>query len=113
MIIWHGWGILAALIPYFSILFTEIIVEKIFQDKFYYQNNSWPMYLGLIIGIVLVYLLSLYLSKEKGRVVVDKQTGKELILKNKHTLFFIDIKYWPYILLLLTIYLFVKDFFKL
>jgi hypothetical protein len=36
--------------------------------------------------------------RRPARVVIDKQTGHEIALKNKHDLFFVPLRYWPPIL---------------
>jgi hypothetical protein len=48
-------------------------------------------------------------SEREGKVVIDRETGKEIVLKAEHSLFFINVKYWSYIIFALgIIFSFVK-----
>ena len=49
----------------------------------------------------MVTALGLYLRGKGGRVVVDKQTGREIVLRRRHTLFFIPIEYWGLVVVVL------------
>jgi hypothetical protein len=49
--------------------------------------------------LTLVSLLSNHLETRPGRVI-DKTTGQELTLRDKHDLFFVPLRYWPMILVL-------------
>lgn len=109
MLIWSGLGFLVALITFFSLFLTQKVVGEIFSDPQYYSVNGWPKLLGFLVAAGVTYLLSLRFSRNKGRVLIDKVTGKEVVFKRRHTLFFIDIKYWPLILIAVGIvFLFVK-----
>jgi hypothetical protein len=38
-------------------------------------------------------------TPSEERAVIDKQTGQEIVLRQRHTLFWIPIKYWTFIIL--------------
>ena len=68
-------------------------------------DNKEPFWLalGLLVTALEVFLLDQYLKKtEKGRAVREKSTGREMILKPNHSLYFINIKYWPIIFMILS-----------
>jgi hypothetical protein len=46
-----------------------------------------------------VWVLSQQLAKRPVRTVIDKATGQELTLGERHDLFFVPLRYWPGILL--------------
>lgn len=99
MIIWNGFGFIAFVIPFFTLIATEIFVEGMFQDSEYYQMNNWPAFLGLLVSAAIIYFINkMYLSKNLEKTVIDKETGKEIVLKDKHAMFWIDLKYWPAII---------------
>lgn len=99
MLIWSRWGILAAVIPFVCMLVVEMVVNRIFGFG-YFDSNRWPRVLGMWLGAAGVYVVNSYLKKtQKGVVMIEKETGREVVLKSKDSLFFIDIKYWPLILI--------------
>jgi hypothetical protein len=53
----------------------------------------------LIVSAAICWFLGDYLRKRPGRVVIDKQSGKEFTLNKAHTLFLIPVRWWAPILL--------------
>jgi nitrate reductase gamma subunit len=97
MIIWKGWGILVALIGFGSLVVTEGVVESATQDTTFYQTHGWVQALAITIAAALVYLLARRLDRQPGRVLLDPSTGQDVILKTNHSLFFVPVRFWPYI----------------
>lgn len=101
MIIWRGWGILSIVILFVSAIATEFISEAIVGNDQFYNTNSMMMPLAFAIGGILNYVISEKFFKSTEKVVIDKETGEEAILRNSHTLFFIPMKYWSFIFIAL------------
>lgn len=109
MIIWTGLGFIVAVVAFLMLVLTEFSVEAFFKDQSYYQTHGWPKLVALAVAGLIVLALGKRLNTKAGKVLIEKDTGKELILKKKHSLFFIDMEYWGYILFVLgVIFLFVK-----
>ena len=98
MIIWRGWGILAVLIPFATLILVQVSVGAIFGDPQFYQKNDWPKGAALLLSAVAVYFIGYYLNHQPGRTVIDKATGRELVLRRVHSLFFIPMEYWAFAL---------------
>lgn len=98
MIIWRGLGIVVPIIAFFVCLCVELLVRSHFGAN-YYQREGWPIFLALSISGVICWALGTMLEKRPGKVVIEKETGKEIILKNSHDLFFIPIKFWGLIMI--------------
>jgi len=49
----------------------------------------------MLVAAALTYGLHRLLLLQKGRVMIDKQTGQEIVLRSNHSLFFIPVKWWP------------------
>jgi hypothetical protein len=110
MIIWKGAGFIVAVVTFLILVLTELSVEALFKDETYYQKNGWPKLLALFLAGYIVLLIGKYLNKKEGKVLIEKETGKEVILKAEHSLFFINVEYWGYILFILgVIFFFVRD----
>lgn len=103
MIIWSGLGFLVPIIGLGCLFLAQVATGSLFQDTAYYQNNGWPKLAGLLTAAALTYLLSTLLDRQPGRAVIDKTTGRELVLKPRHSLFFVPLKYWSYVFVALGI----------
>jgi hypothetical protein len=110
MIIWKGAGFIVAVVAFLMLLLTELSVEALFKDDSYYQTHGWPKLLAFVIAGCIVLVIGKYLNKKDDKVLIEKETGKEIVLKSEHSLFFIRVEYWGYILVVLgVIFFFVKS----
>lgn len=108
MLIWSGAGFMVAVAAFLCLLLTELAVESWFNDDTYYQKHGWPKLFAFVIAGCLVLMLGKYLNRRPGRVRIDKETGEEVMVKSNHSLFFIKVEYWGYILWILgVIFLFI------
>ena len=98
MIFWQGAGIVVFV--FLGVYFVSInaLVSKIWGDD-YYSEHTWPMSLAFVLSAVSCWYLGRYLHKKGARTVVDKETGEELILEQKHTCMFVKVEYWAFIYL--------------
>lgn len=94
MIIWSGFGFLVAVIGFAALIFTELASEKITGNNQFYQQHGWVILIGMLVAAALTYGLHRLLLLQKGRAVIDKETGQEIILRANHSLFFIPVKWW-------------------
>lgn len=108
MIIWNGLGFLVAIITFLLLLLTEYITELLFRDESYYQAHAWPKLLALSLAGAVIGPLGMYLNRKQGKVMIEKETGKEVLIKPDHTFFFIRMEYWgPILFILGVIFLFI------
>ncbi|MFW5431719.1 MAG: hypothetical protein ACKE5M_00555 [Methylophilaceae bacterium] len=100
MIVWQGFGFLAALIP--------IILLVLFDmggTEMTYGTEA-----ALIISAIVVYLVGRKLNSKPGKVLVDPETNQEVELKNKHTLFWIPMEWFGLVIAAAGCYTFIKHF---
>lgn len=97
MIIWSGLGFLVFVFVFTSSLLFQLITNYLL-GKDYWEQHKWPLGLSLLVAAAASWYLGNFLGGRKSRVLIDKQTGKEVVLRNKHALFFIDMKWWGPIL---------------
>ena len=58
----------------------------------------------------IIYLVwNLFNNKEED-IFVNKKTGEETTLKQKHTFFFVEMQYWSYFIFFIGIVLVIKGF---
>lgn len=89
MIIWKGFGILVPLIAIFG-----IVVGTVVAGMFGFAE------MGLGIGLGLAAIGNFFIWKainaQPGKVLVDPQTGEQVMLKPTHSLFFIPAGFWTW-----------------
>ncbi|MBD8892950.1 hypothetical protein [Roseibium litorale] len=98
-LIWRGWGLLlplgAALGGIFGVMAASVLSGTSVSDLM-----AGVISLGACLGAYgVVRLLE---GTDKGRAVIDKQTGQEILLVRGDSLFFIKVRYWFYLLALIT-----------
>jgi hypothetical protein len=101
MIIWNGLGYLVAVVGFAALILTEVLAEKITGDDQFYQQHGWVILIGMLVAAASTYGLHRLLPLQKGRVVIDKETGQEMVLRSNHSLFFIPVKWWPLVFVVL------------
>lgn len=90
MIIWQGFGFLGALIPIGCYVLSAFLVRAV-AGADYLTVHSWPGAFGTLVGAGLVWLIGEKLNGP-GRSLLDPQTGQTVVLRKRHTLFFIPLQ---------------------
>jgi hypothetical protein len=106
MVIWSGLGFLVAVVAFLLLLLAEYGTEALSGDDSYYQAHGWPKLLALWLAGAVIWLLGAYLNRKQGKVMIEKETGREVLLKPDHSFFFIRMEYWGPILLALGVIFF-------
>ncbi|MGE5354863.1 MAG: hypothetical protein ACM3PT_01370 [Deltaproteobacteria bacterium] len=100
MIFWSGRGILSILVLIAVIAIFSAILPVDFED------------FAFVFGFLAAGLFSWYFGKKwnhgHGRILIDKETGKEVELKSNHTLFWIKIQYWGIIFFVIGLIVLIK-----
>lgn len=84
-----------AVIGFAALISTEIVSAKITDNDQFYQQHGWVILIGMLAAAALTYGLQRFLLLQNGRVMIDKDTGQEVILRPDDSLFFIPVKWWP------------------
>ena len=92
-IIWKGYGFLVPFI-------TAVIVAAVSMIFWYLFPKS--IFLGPCLGsfaaAAAIWLVGKkFNSPTKNKILVDQQTGKEFLFKPDHSLFFIKMQYWAFV----------------
>lgn len=98
MIIWRGLGILVPIIAVVITLLASLQVNLITGNPDYSKWHYWPKAVGAVAAAVLIWFVGKYLNSRPGKVVIDKNTGREMILRKTHDLFFVKFEYWSFVL---------------
>lgn len=94
--IWNGRGWLAVIIFLMS-LSVSMPCANIFVDMTLYKNET-----AIQIGIALIYAgafirtFFLLFPAKAPRHFIDVETGEEVFVRQKDSLYYLDVKYWAY-----------------
>ena len=105
MLIWSGLGILVPVIMGVCMLLTQLLVGAALHDEKYYGTHAWPILVAMTTTASLVWLLNKRLSRQPGKRLVDPATGKDVLLQPRHSLFFVPLRYWPPLILVIGVVL--------
>jgi hypothetical protein len=105
MIIWQGWGLLAAFLPVLFYIITVLVVTAIAGEP-YVSVHSWPGALGVLISAGAVWWLVKVLG-QPDRQLLDLQTGETVVFRKKHSLFFIPLQYFVFVLVAIAVWMLV------
>lgn len=95
MLIWRGFGILAAVLLFGGLVVAQLVADAIGGPGTYGENTLLYAGLGLTLGGALTFLIARWdEGRNPERTLVDKDSGQEVRLRNQSTLFFIPMKYW-------------------
>src|SRR5437773_1572280 len=109
MIIWSGLGFLVAVFIFGAALICNFAFDAL-GGAGYYSGHKWTIGMAMFIAAVLSWVVGSLLRKRTARTVVDKETGKELVLdRATHRLFFIPMHLWGPILAAIGVVLCVME----
>ena len=84
--VWTGRGFLVPIIAFASLLLLQLGVDAAFGDD-YYKQNEWPKYAAIVLAAVACWFVGRMLNKGEGKAA--------------HTLFFVPMQYWAFLILAL------------
>lgn len=81
-----------------------------FDDGAAKHMTTWGASLGLGMAALMNYGFYRLSLLQKGRTIIDKETGREDVIRPSHTLFFIPLRFWPGICLVISIWQLILGF---
>lgn len=106
MILWSGKGYLVIVMALAAILAVNLATDYVLFQPGYYKATGWPKLMGLCLAALPTWWLGVHLNRAKGKVLIDPETGREVILPNNHSLFFLPMQYWAFVLVAFGIVMF-------
>ncbi len=111
-LIWEGWGFLVAVFAFGISLIANLIADYTTGSRTYWATHKWPLATSLFISATVCWFVGNYLRNLKARVLLDPKTGREVILRQSHTFFFIPVMWWGPILAAFGLIALAKEFFR-
>jgi hypothetical protein len=100
MIIWQGFGILIPIVALAVMLTVQLGFEAVIPSEIMKDYSSWFSLANFIAIAAALHGLAILFGKiGRPRVVIDKETGNEIILKRTDSLFFVPARFWPFVVL--------------
>jgi len=96
MIVWQGFGVLAALIP---LIFIGVI-GALDQSKIL----GYGIELALILSAIAIWFIGKNLNSKQGKILIDPETNATVEIKNKHTLFWMPMEWFAAVIVVFAIY---------
>jgi tetratricopeptide (TPR) repeat protein len=95
MIFTRGAGFLVLIICLVTLAAAQGVTLKITGDERFYDEHRWVALTAWLTAAALTYGLHRLLLLQKERVVIDKATGEELVLKPEDSLLCVPVGWWP------------------
>ena len=101
MVIWSGKGFLVAVFTFGFSLVANLITNYVTGSRAYWDAHKWPLGVSLLVSAVACWYVGRIFGNQKAQVLIDPKTGKEVVLRESHTLFFVPMMWWGPILAVL------------
>jgi len=93
MIIFSGMGFMVPGITIFMLIAFELSTVSCSGDGQYFKEHSWPLAIPLLVSGAILWFLGTRLNGKPTRTLIDKDSGEEVTLRERHSFFFIPMEY--------------------
>lgn len=108
-IIWSGYGFLVAVIVFGFSLAANVTTNWVTGNNKYWDTHRWPFALSLLLSGLMCLLVGFLFRRRNARLLIDPETGEDVVLRESHTLFFIPVIWWAPILIAFALITFVME----
>ncbi len=108
MLVWKGAGLLVIVFVFLFVLPIEMWVEHTWGVG-QYKALPWPIPLAILLGAIPTTITGIKLNGRPGRVLLDPETGEQVIIKPRHSLFWIPMQYWGPIMAIISAWMYLHN----
>jgi hypothetical protein len=109
MIVWQGAGFTGVLVPMFFMLAGQYGLDAALGTG-YYSSHTWSPVTMLLASSIVLWFFGNRLENRPGRELIDPQTQEKVVLKEKHTIFWMPLHYFAVVLAVIAVSMpFLKD----
>jgi hypothetical protein len=94
IIVWRGAGGAFIFIGIGVCLLLNIVTSAVYHQNDYFSAHLWTKVAALWITGASSWFLGRYLNGKPGHVSIDRETGREVLVKPNHHFMFIKLEYW-------------------
>lgn len=98
MIIWQGAGFVGGIILILCLLGGQYALDLLMGHG-YASSHKWSISLSILLAALLIWLAGKGLDKFPPREWVDPKTKQTILIKERHTIFFMPLKYFSVLLI--------------
>ncbi len=102
MLVWTGVGWIVLPIVLVAVMLMEFLVELLSGDDQYFQTHGWPMFAAILSSALVIRSIAARRRRMRTRVLVDVETGEEVVWRPQDSFMFIPLRFWPAIMFLLS-----------
>jgi hypothetical protein len=102
MLIWQGFGILGPLICLIVVIAVQALFGATLGDQ-YTTTHAWTTAVALLLAAVASWFAGVRLNSAPGRELIDPATQERVILRKRHTLFWIPMQYIAVVMVVLAV----------
>lgn len=113
MIFWEGMGFLVVVFVFACAIVVSQVLNQITGSDLYWHTHDWVVGISILPAAVLSWFVGKFLASYKAKILIEKETGKEIIIEPNHSLFFIKLKWWGPILAVFGLGIAAVDLMKL
>ena len=104
MVIWQGAGFAGVLFPLIFVFGGQYGLDAVMGEG-YYTSHNWAPASLLALAAVAVWAFGSAVNRRPGRELVDPQTQEKVVLKERHTIFWIPLQYFSLVILAFAAYM--------
>ena len=108
MFFWRGQGIYVVLILFASILITTLFASLILRVENDFSGSKWFLFATFNMAGFFCWRIGNRINSKYPKILIDPKTNEEVEIIERHTFWFIPIKYWGIIYSVIGIYALIK-----
>lgn len=93
MIVWQGFGIITLIIPVIILVIGQASFDAAMGEGFY-TSHPWTIALCALLSAAAIWFVGDRLNNAPGKILIDPETGEQVELKAKHSLFWIPMQWF-------------------
>lgn len=94
MLIWSGWGILVVPVTLLVGGSVTVLLGTLLNAAGLDRMAGLALVIGLLAAAGANWWVGQRLNGRPGRVLLDPATGQQVVLRRRHSLFFIPVQWW-------------------
>jgi hypothetical protein len=94
IIFWKGLGFLVVFFVILAGIAASLLANHFTGDPHYAESHHWVMGAAFLAAGVASFIVGIKANSNPGRVLIDPRTRQRVVLRRRHTLFFINMEYW-------------------
>jgi hypothetical protein len=94
VLVWQGLGAYGFVVPFFSVVGGYLAAYVILGADVAKRFGTSISGIALLFSAAILWWMAKKLAARPTRVLVDKETGEEVTLSERHTMFYIPLRYW-------------------